>query len=79
MHLSDMEGLYGRITYCDGSCRLKIFNEVNSNHLTRDKVKQRAVTNAMTKFRFSHFLADGMTAAQELELFSYQSGNGLFS
>jgi hypothetical protein len=25
----------------------------------------------MTEFRFSHFLADGMTAAQELELFSF--------
>jgi hypothetical protein len=56
-----------------------MFNEVNSIHLARDKVKQWAVANTMTKFRFSHFLADGMKAAQELELFSYQSGNGLFS
>jgi hypothetical protein len=56
-----------------------MFNEVNSIHPARDKIKQRAVANTMTKFRFSHFLADGMTAAQELELCSYQSGNGLCS
>jgi len=79
MKLSDMERLYGRITYRDGSYRIVMFNEVNRIHLARDKVKPRAVANTMTKFRFCHFLADGMTAAQELELFSYQSGNGLFS
>jgi hypothetical protein len=56
-----------------------MFNEVNSIHLARDKVKQRAVANAMTKFRFLHFLAEGMTTARELELFTYQSGNGLCS
>jgi len=56
-----------------------MFNEMNGIHTARDKIKQQAVANTMAKFRFSHFIADGMTATQELELFSYQSGNGLCS
>ena len=79
MRLRDMEGSHGKITYCDGSYRVIMFNEMNGIHTARDKIKQQAVANTMAKFRFSHFIADGMTATQELELFSYQSGNGLCS